>query len=373
MSLLYGVMRGTTTTCWGVGIGLFLCLPGAADGQTDRAQAVPPPKAPPPAVWRIELEAAQRADIAADAAAVYVAGGTAGLAAYAAGDGRQLWTRTDHADATVRQVGRFGSVLAILGAGGIEALDPATGTTRWTATLAGGDAVLAGDDAAIVAGAADLRLVDQAAGAEMWRVPLASAAVAVALDAARVVAVLADGSLMAVDRASGRHHWTVPLDGVVGGVTLSGERLYFLDRRGVLYAHRASDGARDWYFERFIEGGGRPAADDRQVYAAFFDNTLQAFDRTSGARRWHAPLSGRPSGAPWIHGGLLFVAHADGIVSVLSSAGARVAELGSRRDPGGSWEVRLESAGPVGDSGTVFTVTTDESGRRALSVWQRTK
>jgi hypothetical protein len=69
----------------------------------------------------------------------------------------------------------------------------------------------------------------------------------------------------------------------------------------------------------------------------------------------------------------VLVAQADGIVAMLSPDGTRAAELGSRKDPGGEWEVRLEAGGPVGSSGAVYTVATDESGVRALSIWPRTK
>lgn len=374
MSLLYGVMRATTTTCWGVGIGLFLCLPAAAAAQAGRGQPVPPPKTPPKPLWSLALEATQHVDLATDDTAVYVTGGESGLVAYAADDGRVLWARADRTEPALRQFGRFGDALITVASSGIEALDPASGVTRWTAALASEDALLTGDATVVVVGSgAGLRVIDVATGAVAWKVPAEAAVVALGLDTARVVAVLANGSLASFERATGRTQWTVPVHGAVSGLRVAGERIYVLDRNGVLYAHHARDGSRAWYFERFIEGGGRPAVDDQRVYAAFFDNTLQAFDRKSGARQWHAALTGRPSGSPWMHEGHVLVAQADGIVAVLSADGTRVAELASRKDPGGEWEVRLEAGGPVGSTGSVYTVATDESGVRALSIWPRTK
>src|SRR5262249_23500483 len=73
------------------------------------------------------------------------------------------------------------------------------------------------------------------------------------------------------------------------------------------YCLDPASGAVAWKVNVGAAMRGRPAADDRHVYTASMDNLVRAFDRRSGAQRWHKDARFRPTTGPALIGPIVLV------------------------------------------------------------------
>jgi outer membrane protein assembly factor BamB len=73
------------------------------------------------------------------------------------------------------------------------------------------------------------------------------------------------------------------------------------------YCFDASDGAREWRSRIGAVLRGRPSANDKYVFVSAMDNTLRAYDRMSGALRWHPSVPYRPTSGPVLVGSSVVV------------------------------------------------------------------
>jgi outer membrane protein assembly factor BamB len=355
------VVRATTTTCWGLAIGIGLLVTHAHT----QAQSTAQPEAPTP-VWQIELDPAGQLQVAAGPSAIFVSGGTPALQAFAIEDGRLLWSGDQWTGATLLS---DGPRLFLVAPGTITALGAGDGTLRWASALPPGEALsAAGDGVVAVAIGTSLFVFDGDDGGGLAAATLdAPVQIPPVIAETLVIVATRDGRLTGLDRTTGRRVWALPLATSVDAVSVYGGRVYLTGRDGGLYCFRARNGQFEWRFSLYSRGSGSAAFGDRLVYVALFDNTVQAIDRISGTRKWYQTLSGRPVTPVWPVGDRLFVAQADGVVTVLNAAsGARVARLAAQDEAR-----RLEAGGLVpGPSPAAFTLTTGTSSIRRLSLWR---
>jgi len=333
-----------------------------------RAQNSPPQTQqpePPTPVWQIELAPIERLQAVAGSSAIFVTGGTPGVRAFAVEDGELSWTANAREDA--RPVAGD-SRLFLVSPGAVEALDAADGTVRWTSALPAGTPVAAaGFGRLAVAVDTSLFLFDAEDGHGLTSATLgAPARLDPIITDGFVVAVDSDRVMTGLDRMTGRRMWTTRLPADVDAVAAYRGRLYASDDEGGLSCFLAHNGQLEWRFSLYSRGSGAPALDDRYVYVALFDNTVQAIDRISGTRRWYQTLSGRPVTPVWPVGDRLFIVQADGVVMVLDAGtGTRRARLAPQDEAR-----RLESGGLVPGTPAAFTLTTGTSTVRRLSLWR---
>lgn len=358
-------MRATTTTCWGLAVGLTVLLPATPFPQTPSAGGQTAPKPPAPA-WQRDLPASAPVSVTAGTSVVFLQSTPTTLEALGADDGRPLWTRHTAAPA---ELVAAGTGLFLISVGSIEAIGP-DGATRWRQVLPDGPTLAAwGAGLLAVSVGAELFVIDD----DGWRrgpIPLGGPPLLPPLVTRDlVVLALADDRLIAFDRGTGGVAWSVATTADPRSLAAHADRIYITAANGTLSCRIARDGRLEWPFSLYALAAGPPRLDDRHAYVALFDNTVQAIDRTSGSRRWRQELTGRPSGM-WLMDGRLLVAQADGVLLLLSAEnGARTARLANLADGA----TRLEAAGVVpGPEPAIFTVTTDTSAARRLSLWQPT-
>lgn len=359
------VVRATATTCWGLAIAITLLMRPASPL---RAQNPPPqttqPEAPTP-VWQIELDPLEQLQAVAGASAIYVTGGTPPVRAFAVADGGLSWSAgARHGARPVAGDTR----LFLVSPGAIEALDAADGTERWSSALPPGTPFAAAGFGRLAAAVdTSLFLFDAEDGDGLASATLgAPLGLDPVITDGFVVAVGTDGIMSGLDRTTGRRMWTARLPAPVEALSAHRGRLYASDDEGGLSCFLARNGQLEWRFNLYSRGSGAPALDDRHVYVALFDNTVQAIDRISGTRRWYQTLSGRPVTPVWPVGDRLFIVQADGVVMVLDArTGARLARLAPQDEAR-----RLEAGGLVPGTPAAFTLTTGTSTVRRLSLWR---
>lgn len=220
------------------------------------------------------------------------------------------------------------------GGGGVVADGPGAAApapvVRWAAPVAGWPSALAADreGAVVLAGGGEVRALDRDGGTS-WRVDLPGAELHPPALTTRTVLVGAGDRVVALDRADGTTRWEVAVaDGTAGPVALADPAALYATEAGALVVLDAATGAPRWSVVHAgaVRSAPVPVAgaddDDRDrneatsgvVVAAWHggdDSRLRAFDLTTGASRWDAPLA--PSaGGPAVHQGLALVGEGDG-------------------------------------------------------------
>lgn len=361
------VVRATTTTGWGLAVGIawLLSIVLILDAQTPAKQEAAEPEAPTP-VWQIELDPLATLWAVAGPSAIFVAGGTPPLRAFAIEDGTLLWSGEARADA--HPVAGDAS-LFLLSPRAVEARDATDGSLRWSSALPDGIPLAASGNGVLAVGVGTSLFFFQADdGAGIASATLdAPLSLAPLISDDLVAAVTEAGTMTGLDTLSARRRWTTKLPAPVQAMSAYSGRLYLSDEEGGLGCYLASNGQMEWRFSLYSRASGAPALDERHVYVALYDNTVQAIDRISGSRRWHQTLSGRPVTPVWPVGDRLFVVQADGVVTVLAAAnGARVARLAPTDEAR-----RLEAGGLLQTTPpAAFTLTTGTSTTRRLSLWR---
>jgi outer membrane protein assembly factor BamB len=303
-------------------------------------------------------------EIAADGSAIYVAGGAPRLRAFAADDGRPLWS-LDAPAAIGRLVSGGGRVFLVADAAArlLTADGPPAGVA------AAGDApILAAWQDGLVLAAADRRVFvfteDDGRLDATYELAASLAAPPVVIDGL-VVAATREPSLVAIDRRSGAVAWRVALAFQPESIAAGDGRVFLTGDDRALHACRARNGQAEWRFPLYVGSRG-VAVDDRAVYVALFDNTVLAFGARSGTRMWHRPVSGRPTGLLSRQDDRLIVALVDGVVAVLDAgSGAPKSRLSTLENDGG----RLEAAQVMPDGRSVVVLATKTSGLRVLALW----
>jgi outer membrane protein assembly factor BamB len=370
----------TTTTSWGVVIWLSLLLPqtpvvapqtGPPVPAVPAAPALPP--APPPRrfteVWRQTINAAGTLGMLVTATSVVTSDSDAGLTARTLTDGREIWT----APFPSRLAPVASGPLIVAASGGrLLALGAGDGKPRWTLEAAGDPtSLLSHGDTIIASGGSEIRAWT-ADGRDAWRQQVDSTIVTPAVAEGDLVFVgLESRKLVALDAKTGTHLWAIPLTTVPRSLFAARGRLYFSgeDEEFYSYLQRPSPAEWDWHYLSLAPVVGRPANDDRWLFAAFLDNTVRAFDLGIGNLRWKIQLSGRPAAGPFLAGDQIGVVTTSGtLVLIRRRDGALVPPPGSTPNPSAAAATAAVDPAAAATPAPAATppATPTASGRRTL-------
>ncbi|GAA0615242.1 serine/threonine-protein kinase [Streptomyces crystallinus] len=254
-------------------------------------------------------------------------------------DGRVLWSvKARGAGGRVADDGQprvSGGLVLVTppGAGRLDALDPATGATRWTRPVPTRGALAYGDASVVfTTDSGEVRCLDSATGKERWRGrPAAAGAQWVAVPgggALYAVSVAADGAtslVTAVAADTGKVLWTKRLPGGLGPVGVSGGALVLLaaDADSFTTAVVRLDAA-----TRAVRRTPLPAPVDQAqatvdgdaVYVFGAGGALLAVDARRGAQLWRLETGAARASRPVVGGGRVYVTASDGRLLAVDAA-----------------------------------------------------
>lgn len=362
LAIIRRVRTAPATASWG-----FVLLSGLsamAVGQGRAAQKTP--AAPPKAAWTVALQGGGPFRLAADASHVFVLANHPALAVRAAEDGHLLWSADPGSIAGVTTSDDL--VFAVAGSR-LVGLREADGQPRWTADLpaAGGAPAFRAGWLIVVAGRQVLafRGTD---GTRLWQMALPAAADGEpVIDGDRIFVTLASHTVAAVHITTGSLDWTRDLAGQPGKLRAAAGQVYF--GGGGLFALGQDRGRVRWYVPLSPPVVGRPAADADRAYFAAYDNTVRAFNRTSGSLRWVCDLGSRPAGGPIRAGTDLLVPLTSGNVARCATRDGRLrGQLPVPEAAVGAPDLRyqLEAAVATADGGRLYRVLIVGDGQRML-------
>jgi len=389
----------TTTTSWGVVIGLSLLLPqtpvttpqtGPPVPTTAQAPAAlaPPAAAPSPAfgpAWRQKVEVAGTVGMVVTDTTLVTTDSDAGVTARALGDGHVLWAAPLPSRLPPLAAGTF---VVVASGGRLVALDLASGQPKWTVNDAGDPTSLLWHNALVMTASGTTVRAWGADGKETWRQEADSRIAApIAAEAELVFAGLEGQKLVAFDAKTGALRWAQSLETVPKTLLAFQGRVYFTGQDGDFYAYLQRPQLQwDWrYSNRLPPAVGAPVTDDRRLYVAFLDNTVRAFDVKIGNERWHQPIGARPAAGPFLvgehacvlttPGNLVMLRRRDGAFALPAKPAAPPAPPpDTAAAPGAkpaiiSRQTLLTYA--VGPDGTiVVTVVVGDDGSRTLVAWR---
>ena len=225
------------------------------------------------------------------------------VAAHRASDGGELWhvdLRSDHG------VVIEGSRVFVGAAGGIHALDVETGAEAWHSPSAALTAPLLVRNGWIVAAtAAGLSAFRSADGTEVWSRETGAQHVRATIEGDNLYVPLDDGRLLALDLRTGADRWKRHFAGPLSEVLALPDRVFAGSADKYFYALNAETGADAWRSRLGVSLQGAPIADATRVFAAGMDNVIRAYDRGSGALRWHTSVPFRPTGVVLVGSSIL--------------------------------------------------------------------
>lgn len=306
---------------------------------------------------------------------VYAAGRDGIVSAYEAATGSRVW-RTD---VGLRLSGGPGTgeglVVAGSSNGEVVALNAGDGTERWRTRVS--SEVLAapavgGRLVAVRTIDGTLHALDITDGTELWIHEQDTPSLALRGSAApviignTVIAGFNNGRLVACHARDGQVLWDTEL-GQPSGRTevermvdvsatprLVGRDLYAVSYQGRLAAMSSGSGRVLW--SHVFSSTAGLGVDESGVYVADANSEIHAYDRSTGADRWHQPaLRARSVTAPVVHGAYVVVADFDGYLHWLSKeTGAFAAR--DRADSSGIHAAPVVADGMLfvqGDGGTL--------------------
>lgn len=324
--------------------------------------------------WNVEVAVSGLPHLAATADAVFLGTGESGLTAYSSEDGRKLWESPTGAD--IRPV-LLGTLVGTVSRGAVVFVHQQTGRDAWRADLGlqdGGRAVglVATAQLAVATSGREIRAW-RADGTEAWRQTLDEEPVTAVVPAEETlfIAIGTPGtSLLALDPASGAIKWRAPLPGTPASLAVAGSDVFF-SASGALYAYKTTPAfERSWRHSN-VDGIGPAVVDKDRVYFTLIDNTLQAFDRRSGGKRWSHHLTWRPVDGPVLGSDGIFVALGNGALAQVVAATGRAAASDQAKPQPSTTRLNAVTASP--DVKAVYVVLTDENAARTLQAWKPAK
>jgi outer membrane protein assembly factor BamB len=231
-------------------------------------------------------------------------------------------------------------IIAASANGTVEAIDAATGKTRWDVDVdtdlsggvgAGGDLVVVGTDRGVVIA------LESASGRELWRATVSGELLAPpAADWDVVVVQTLDGKLHGLETSSGARRWTH--DSSMPLLTLRGTSAPVL-QEGVAYAGlangrvialKADAGTLLWEgrvatpqgqsdIERAVDIDGRPLIDNGVLYAVSYQGKVGALQLANGRPLWLHDASSYVGVASGF--GNVYVAETTGVLSAYETDG----------------------------------------------------
>jgi outer membrane protein assembly factor BamB len=301
-----------------------------------QAQSTPPASPPPPATpayeaaWKKSLGAAAPILLVADGSMLLGLDTNRALAAFAADDGRELWTVPDVAP-DIRLASAPGRVYVITPVqpehdgqpqkpGRLEALDAKAGRRLWAADFDPGavDPIVSAQSILL---AGDRQIKEYAAGdgSVVWEQSFDAVVTALASSSTHLFVALANQTVRSIDRRTHAVATETHLDAGATTLVLADSRLFVCGEDGSLSAYRPdrSDGFL-WRVNR-VEPIGRPVVDEHRIYVAQFDNTGRAYDVGNGTERWRLRLESRPLAGVQIAAGSVYFPLLSGALAVASA------------------------------------------------------
>ncbi|MER6790056.1 PQQ-binding-like beta-propeller repeat protein [Streptomyces sp. NPDC000658] len=263
------------------------------------------------------------------------------VSAVDAGDGRVLWRHVlaDGDRPREAPVLAGGAALVVTHAGRlVEALDPASGATRWRQDLSGYESLrAAGGTLLLTAADGTVTGVAAATGEKSWsrRIPGVSEPYFASFPGdplAYASSVSDDGHtrITAVDPATGEVRWTGRLGGALKLVgTTAGSAVLLSEGDGygtvdaVVRYDPADRAARRVRLGVTLQEAQAAVRGDR-VYLLAFDGTLAAVDTAAGEQVWSLQTAVSRGSAPAADGGHVYFSAADGRLLAVDAADGRL-------------------------------------------------
>lgn len=236
------------------------------------------------------------------------------------------------------------------GAGRVEALDPATGATRWTRPVPAHAALAIGDTSVVfTADSGEVRCLDSATGKERWRGRPAAATAqwvaapgGTALYAVSVAEDAATSLVTAVAPDTGKVLWTKRLPGSLGPVGVAGGALALLAAdadsftTAVVRLDTSTRAVRRTPLPAPVDQAQATVADDgSRVYVFGAGGSLLAVDAGRGAQLWRLETGAARGSRPVAGGGRVYVTASDGrLLAVDAGRGVLVGQTGPRMASG---------------------------------------
>ncbi|MER6083174.1 serine/threonine-protein kinase [Streptomyces sp. NPDC001833] len=236
-------------------------------------------------------------------------------------------------------------VLAVGANGVITGMDAKSGHTRWTLPVSGGGtpslSSFAGDPLVYAAGTAadgtgtQVTALDPVTGAKRWRArltgdlrPVGSAGGSLFLLSVDTTAGETDAVVRYTPDARATRRVALPVPRVAPGATVRGDVVYLLSAGGSLEAVDLESGKQLWELQTSVSRGSAPVTDDRHVYFTAADGRLLAVDRRRGTLVGQTPARlGTNAGqvtaalpAPLLRGTHLYATAPDGTVFAVDAA-----------------------------------------------------
>jgi len=261
-----------------------------------------------------------------------------GIRAVEIATGTRSWLRSD---ITGTLSAMPGLVVVRSGSGLVTALDPLSGTTRWSVRTPRPSTLPAAfDGARVLLAGTRLVALDATTGKTLLDEALVAPAVATPVVAGGYLLVAeADAALRCYAATTLRLQWFFPTGrpleaapAVDGGLVVVGTA----DRRAL--ALNLENGKKEWTFKIGATVQVAPTITRRLALVASNEAILYAFGRGNGHVSWIAPLPSRPLGPPIVVGSKVFIAcHADELLGFDLATG----------EPSGSTHAGVETLDPA--------------------------
>lgn len=300
----------------------------------DMAEKPPPtPLLPADPAWSIKLGSSPSAAPIMDDDHVYVALRENTLVAIHRESGVFIWI---WAGDTVLSMAAGGGDLYVVTAGGLRALDAATGYERWTTPIGArvtAPIIWEHGLVILVVEPGELLGVRGLDGRSVWRRPLGATTThppAAGSDGALYLS-LSDGRVAALSLDTGELLWERTLQGTLSPPAVARDRVFVGSTDNFFYAFNAGTGRDEW---KWRNGGDviGAAVDGEMVYFASLDNILRAVNRGNGNQRWRKPTGTRPVLPPSAFRGVVVVPGLMPALTVFVSETGTV--LGTHAAPG---------------------------------------
>ncbi len=254
--------------------------------------------------WSVAIAARPAAPPVIDGDRILVVLQSGVVSSHGVSDGAEAWHVELRAD---QPVAVDGPRVFIAAGDMIHALDAASGSVVWRTPSGKVTAPMIAQDGWLVAATAGgLAAFRNADGSKVWSRDIGDQHLRATIEGDNLYVPLTDGHLAALDLQTGTERWVRHLAGDVSEVLAFPDRVYVGSADKFFYCLDADDGETAWRWRIGAVLRGRPAAEGVRVFVTAVDNVTRAFDRLSGALRWHASVPFRPS-APGVVGSMVVV------------------------------------------------------------------
>ncbi len=261
---------------------------------------------------------------------VFIGGADAKVYALELNSGTPTWTTTIGDRVRPSPVVAADTVVATSWDGRVYGLSVDAGTVRWkTPTGNQGDSYpvspataenlvfLATTDWFVLA-------LDPATGQVRWQTPVNGTASSAPAIANGTVYVGTDGHVSALDAATGTIKWSVSAGDSWTAPAIGDSMVYLGSDDGSMYAFDASSGAQAWKAPMGGEVYSSPVVANGFVYVGGYDNNIYALDAKTGEVRWKTATGGHVTASPTVSKNVVYAGSWDGYLYALDDGTGKV-------------------------------------------------